>query len=409
MTHKPAYHQHETYQTRLKKVMDIRSLDVDPYPHKFDPTHDTRALLEAYTDPAHGHSEDAASGTTDSATISGRLILLRAMGKNIFAHVQDHTGKIQVMFNRDLTRVEGYDPENSGVTQPPSHLKFLEKKLDLGDIIGIEGHLFFTQKGEITLFAKKVTLLCKTLLPLADKHAGLANKEQRYRKRWLDLISNQDVRETFRLRSRILRTIRHSLEEQAFVEVETPVLQSLYGGAEARPFTTNLHALDQDMYLRISLELPLKKLIVGGMNRVFEMGRVFRNEGIDRNHNPEFTLLEAYAANWDYHDMMKFVEDLFELVAKSCCGTTQIPYGEDDQGNPLYLNMKAPWPRLTMKDALKQHAGIDVDPLSDEEMRKMLDENEEVSIKDLKDMSRGLLISNLFEAEVEEKLTTNCL
>ena len=188
----------------------------------------------------------------------------------------------------------------------------------------MEGHLFYTQKGELTVYAKKVTLLCKTLLPLAEKHSGLHDKETRYRKRWLDLISNEDVRNTFLIRSRILSLLRKYFEEHGFCEVETAVLQSIYGGAEARPFVTKFNSLNQEMFMSISLEIPLKKLIVGGMNKIFEIGRVFRNEGIDRSHNPEFTLLEAYASHWDYNDMMACMENLVEMLALELHGTTKL-------------------------------------------------------------------------------------
>lgn len=397
------YQQQEEFQNRKRKLKEIRDLGIEPYPHRFDPTHGTQALHQEFDQAAIGHSEDAGAGTTPTATVAGRLMLFRSMGKNAFAHIQDDTGRIQIMFNRDLTVVEGYTPQAQN-GEELSPLKFIEKKIDLGDIIGIEGHLFHTNKGELTLFAKKVTLLCKTLLPLADKHSGLADKELRYRKRWLDLISNNDVQETFRNRSRILQFLRKYLEEQGFLEVETPILQSIYGGAEARPFETKLHALDQEMFLRISLEIPLKKLVVGGMNRIFEIGRVFRNEGIDRNHNPEFTLMEAYAAYWDYNDMMVFVENLFEQVTKLLYGKTQITTKHPETGEPLELDFKAPWPRLTMKDSLKKFSNIDVDNLDDAEMRKLLLDSGHCDPKKLKVMTRGLLVAALFAVNVEHHL-----
>ncbi|WP_068470209.1 lysine--tRNA ligase [Candidatus Protochlamydia phocaeensis] len=405
MTKKPDYHEHEEFQNRLRKLTEIRQC-IDPYPPKYTPTHTTQQLHREYDQAQVGHSEDAAAGTTAPVCLAGRLVLFRSMGKNAFAHLQDETGRIQIMFNRDQTQLTGYPSNPSEAAEcESSAYKFIEKKIDLGDIIGIEGHLFHTHKGELTVFVKQATLLCKTLLPLADKHSGLADKELRYRKRWLDLISHLDVAQLFRTRSQILKQIRSYFDDNQFLEVETPILQSIYGGAEARPFKTELHALEQEMFMRISLEIPLKKLIVGGMNRVYEMGRVFRNEGIDRNHNPEFTLLEAYAAYWDYKDMMSFVENLFEKLAISLYGTTVVPYTPHEGAETTYVDMKAPWIRLSMKDSIKQYGNVDVDQLSDEDMRRMLEESGHCDLKKLKGLSRGLLIAALFEVLVEPHLT----
>lgn len=393
-TKEPGYFGSEEYMNRRRKLQELRDLGIDPYPHHFTPTSGLEALASEHSEAPLGGSEDAASGSTPEAKVAGRLVLFRAMGKNAFAHIQDETGRLQLMFNRDITRVSGYEGDSAG-----KPIKIVEKKFDLGDIVGVQGHLFRTQKGELTLFVHEVTLLCKSLLPLPDKHAGLADKELRYRKRWLDLISHQDVAATFRTRSRIMGIIRDYMQELRFLEVETPVLQSLYGGAEARPFETELHALQQHMFLRISLELPLKKLLVGGVERVFEIGKVFRNEGIDRTHNPEFSLLEAYAAYWDYNDMMVFVEKLYEKVALELFGSTLVPVNQE-----LSIDVKAPWPRLSMKGSLKQHADLDVDTLSDEQMRERLLKLEAGSPGELKDTPRGLLIGKLFEELVEPKL-----
>ncbi len=401
MTKKPDYHQHEEFQNRTRKLAEIRQAHVDPYPPKYSPTHKAELLHLEYDQASIGHSEDAASGSTISVCLAGRLVLFRSMGKNAFAHLQDETGRIQIMFNRDLTHVEGYAPDTEGDASP---YKFIEKKIDLGDIIGIEGELFHTQKGELTVFVKKFTLLCKTLLPLADKHGGLADKELRYRKRWLDLISHEDVAKIFRTRSLLLKEIRHYFDQFNFLEVETPILQSIYGGAEARPFVTKLNALDQEMFLRISLEIPLKKLLVGGIERVYEMSRVFRNEGIDRNHNPEFTLIEAYAAYWDYLDMMGFVENLFEQLALKLYGITKVPYTAHEGAETIHVDMKAPWKRFTMKESIKHYADKDVDALSDEEMRQMLTESGHCDPKKLQGLARGLLIAALFEVYVEPHL-----
>lgn len=400
---KPEYHQQDEFQNRTRKLADIRQHHIDPFPPKYTPTHSAEGLMKEFDQATLGHSEEAGEGKTQPVCVAGRLILFRSMGKNSFGHIQDEKGRIQIMFNRDLTKLVGYQPDPNA-PEPTSDYKFIEKKIDLGDIIGIEGHLFRTNKGEITIFAKNVTLLCKTLLPLADKHSGLADKELRYRKRWLDLISNPEVVQQFRIRSQIVQSIRRYFDEQQFIEVETPILQSIYGGAEARPFKTLLNALDQDMFMRISLEPSLKKLIVGGMHRIFEMGKVFRNEGIDRNHNPEFTLLEAYASYWDYQDMMVLVENLFEKLAIELYGTTKVPHKQDEEGEIIYVDMKAPWARLSMKESIKKYGNLDVDQLTDEQMRKMLLDSGHCDPKKLKNLSRGLLIAAFFEVHVEPHL-----
>lgn len=402
----PEYMTHEEFKLRSQKLADIRKLGVDPYPHKFTPTHTAEGLHQTYQGATIGHSDDAGAGTTPSVTVAGRLVLFRSMGKNAFGHIQDETGRIQVMFNKEITTVAGYQGSSGTEPEALTPMKFIEKKIDLGDIIGIEGNLFHTNKGELTIFAHTVTLLCKTLLPLADKHSGLADKELRYRKRWLDLITHLDVAKTFRTRSQILRLIRDYFESQDFLEVETPVLQSIYGGAEARPFITKLNALDQEMFMRISLEIPLKKLIVGGMNRVYEIGRVFRNEGIDRTHNPEFTMVEAYASYWDYNDMMRFVENLFEKLALAINGKTTITISnpEEPEAPPIELDLKAPWKRMTMKEAIKTYGKLDVDTMNEDQIRKLLKESGHIDLKKLPNLSRGLLIAALFEVYAEPHL-----
>ncbi len=403
MTSEPEYHSHEEFQNRVRKLADLRQLGLEPYPAKYNPEHRARLLEAEYEGQSIGDSEAAERDETPEVTVAGRLVLFRAMGKNAFGHIQDDAGRIQIMFNRDQTSLTGFQPD-PGQTELPTALKVIEKKLDLGDIIGVRGHLFRTHKGELTVYAKEATLLSKTLLPLADKHAGLADKELRYRKRWLDLISNPEVRDTFRLRSNALRLIREYFTSLNFLEVETPVLQSIYGGAEARPFVTKLNALDQEMFLRISLEIPLKKLLVGGLERVFELGKVFRNEGIDRTHNPEFTMLEAYAAYWDYNDMMAFVENLYEFLALKLFGTTKIPALKPGTDEPIEVDVKAPWKRLSMKESLQVYANVNVDDLSDEQMRKRLLDSGHVDPKKIASLSRGLLIGALFEVEVEPHL-----
>jgi len=395
----PEYHQHEEFRNRSAKLEQIRALRINPYPHSFSPTHQTEGLHSEYEEKSPGVSDDASAGTTPFAVIAGRLMLFRSMGKNAFAQLQDETGRIQVMFNRDLTKVTGL-VDNDEVTP----IKFIEKKLDLGDIIGIEGHLFRTHVGELTLLAKNVTLLCKTLLPLPDKHCGLADKGVRYRKRWLDLIINPEVVQTFKMRSKILQLIRAYMYALGYLEVETPVLQNIYGGAEARPFKTHLHALDQEMFLRISLEIPLKKLIVGGMGKIFEIGKVFRNEGLDRTHNPEFTMLEAYAPYVDYKDMMALTENLFESLARELFGTTKLKLAAESGGHEYEIELKAPWKRMSMQEAIAVYAHIDTATLSEQEMRLLLTEKTDIPFDEVKKAPRGLLIAKIFGELVEKHL-----
>ena len=391
----------DEYNLRLEKLEALKTFGLDCYPHTFQPTHDSAWLHAEFEQANVGNSDDAQNKSTPKVCVAGRMMLFRAMGKNAFAHIQDKSGRIQVMFSRDVTKVSGYSPEEGA--QSPSHIKLIEKKLDLGDILGVEGYLFHTQKGELTIFAETVTLLSKSLLPLPDKHSGLVDKEVRYRKRWLDLIVRSDIQKTFRDRSQILRLVRSFFDDLGFMEVETPVLQSIYGGAAAKPFMTHLNALEQDMFLRISLEIPLKKLIVGGLDRVYEIGKVFRNEGIDRTHNPEFSMLEVYAAYWDYNDMMRITETLFETIALALHNTTKVSVYDPETQSTTVVDMKAPWRRQTMKESIKEYAALDVDALSDDEMRKLLIE-EKMDPKELAKASRGLLMAHLFETKVEHKL-----
>jgi lysyl-tRNA synthetase class 2 len=390
---KPSYHKNEEFINRSKKLKELKDLGIDPYPYKYDISHTIKNFLSEYKDRDIGHSEDAFSGSTDTVKIAGRLVLFRAMGKNAFAQIQDESGRVQIMLNRDHTTMTGFDAKK---TDFPNALKFIEKKIDLGDIIGIDGNVFKTQKGEITVLVKELSLLCKSLLPLPDKHSGLADKGVRYRKRWLDLIARKDVLDTFIMRSKIIKIVRNYLDDLGFLEVETPVLQKVYGGAEAKPFKTHLNALHQDMFLRICIELPLKELLVGGMLRVYELGRAFRNEGIDKTHNPEFTSIEAYAAYLDYNDVMEIVENLFETVALKLFNDTKIKFKDH------VIDVKTPWIRISMKDSIKKYANIDVDSLSVEELKEKLKGKIEAST--LKNLKRGELMALIFEEFVEEHL-----
>ncbi len=390
------YLQSEEFLNRSRKLGEIRE-HLNPYPASWPVPETVQQLLDRMQKEQLGHSEEAESGATPHARIAGRIVLLRSMGKNCFLQIQEEEARIQLMFNRDHSKIAGLLAEESAI-------KFLEKKLDLGDIIGVEGNLFYTQKGELTLYVKELTLLCKTLLPLPDKHSGLQDKEVRYRKRWLDMLAHKQGLQTFVQRSKLLMWLRQFFHELNFLEVETPILQNFYGGAEAAPFITHLNALDkQQMFLRISLEPSLKKLIVGGHLRVFEIGKAFRNEGIDKTHNPEFTMIEAYAAYWDYKDMMRLVETLFETLALKLHGSTVVRCVQPKTGLEYDVDFKAPWKAISMKESLKVYAEIDVDAMSDEALcNKLL--TTELDPKEVKKATRGRMVALLFEEFVEQHL-----
>lgn len=389
----------EDFLLRSQKLQEIRELGIEPYPYEFSNRSSVESLLQEFSDKPLGDSEAAMNKTTPRVKFAGRLVLFRSMGKNAFGQLLDHSQKIQVMFNRDFTHVAGLS-KDAGI----SSIKFIEKKLDIGDILGIEGFLFFTHSGELTVLVETVTLLCKSLISLPDKHAGLSDKEVRYRKRWLDLICSQEVSNVFVQRSRIIKLIREYMDSQGYLEVETPILQSIYGGAEARPFTTELEALHTEMFLRISLEIALKKILVGGAPKIYEIGKVFRNEGIDRTHNPEFTMIEAYTAYMDYHGVMEFVENLVEYVVRSLNhGSTVITYSHWKEG-PQQVDFKAPWKRMTMKESIKEYGGVDVDLYGDAELREIVRTKTSLPEESFIKASRGALVALLFDELVSENL-----
>jgi lysyl-tRNA synthetase, class II len=397
--HTPDYHNFEEFKNRNLKLEEIKQMGIDPFPAVAKFENRAKEIHDLYLDKPVGHSDDAMAGVTPYVKMAGRLKLFRSMGKNAFAQIKDATGMMQIMFNRDQTEVEGFDRQKHPETTP---LKFIEKKIDLGDVIGVEGYLFRTQMGELTVLVKKFVLLTKTLLPLPDKYAGLTDKGVRYRKRWLDLISNDEAFETFKIRSRMTYLLRKAMHGYGFMEVETPVLQNLYGGAEARPFTTHLNAQNQDMFLRIALEIQLKKLIVGGYERVYEIGKVFRNEGIDRTHNPEFTMMEAYAAYFDYNDMMRLTEHIFETIAIDLFGTTKLKVTKDDKD--YEIDVKGPWKTISMIDAIKVYEHIDVMSLSDDQLKSILKEKTDLKPEEFMNNPRGLLIADIFGELVEKHL-----
>ena len=313
--------------------------------------------------------------------IAGRLISKRVMGKASFGHVLDGTGSIQLYVSRDSLGEENY-------------AEF--KKYDIGDIVGVEGVVFTTKMGEISIHAEKMELLSKSLLPLPEKFHGLTNTDLRYRQRYVDLIANPEVKETFVMRSRIISAIRSFLDGEGFIEVDTPILNTIAGGASARPFVTHHNTLDIDMYMRIAPELYLKRLIVGGFEKVYEMGRLFCNEGMDPKHNPEFTTVELYEAYTDYHHMMDLTERLFEHIALTTKGTTEIVY----QGTPISL--ARPWKKMTMAEAVKEYTGIDFDATGDVEALKKQAEAVGVGLSD--NLTWGKLLYEVFDQKVEEHL-----
>ena len=316
-----------------------------------------------------------------TVSLAGRLMSKRIMGKASFGHIMDNDGRMQGYFSRDDMGVDEYQAF---------------KKLDVGDIIGIEGVVFKTKTGEISVHVKKVTLLTKSLLPLPEKFHGLRDPELRFRQRYVDLIANPEVKDVFVKRSKIISTIREVLDNKGFIEVETPVLNTLAGGANARPFITHHNTLDIDMYMRIATELHLKRCIVGGFEKVYEIGRQFRNEGMDTKHNPEFTTIELYQAYVDYNEMMNITEELYVAAAQKVCGSLNITY----QGTPLCL--KTPWERLTMVQAVKKYTGLDFD---NDSLDNLIAAGNKMGLDMAADTSWGNALYNIFDAFVEEKLT----
>ena len=344
---------------------------------KYEVTHLSTEAIKAFSD---NEEKLAESGETITVRVAGRMVAKRVMGKASFAHLLDSEGKIQLYVARDDLGEEAY----AGF-----------KKWDVGDIIGVEGILFRTRTGEISVHAKSAKLLAKSLLPLPEKFHGLTNVEQRYRQRYVDLIVNPEVKDTFIKRSRILSLIRSYLDSKGYLEVDTPILLPLEIGASARPFKTHHNTLDIDMYLRIETELYLKRLIVGGMHKVYEVGRIFRNEGMDPKHNPEFTTIELYEAFTDYYGMMDLVEELYKMLAREICGSTTITY----QGIEIDMNH---WERLTMAEAVKKYAGADYYAWnSDEDARAVA---KELHVEVPADATKGTVLVELFDAYVEDKL-----
>ena len=361
----------ELLRIRREKLSELQAAGNDPYAiTKYDQTHHTTDIKDNF---------DTMEGATVS--IAGRLMSKRVMGKASFCNVQDLKGNIQSYVARDSLGEEEYKAF---------------KKLDIGDLVGIKGEVFRTKTGEISIHASSVTLLSKSLQILPEKFHGLTNTDMRYRQRYVDLIMNGEAKTTFINRSRIISTVRRYLDAQGFMEVETPMLVTNAGGAAARPFETHFNALDMDVKLRISLELYLKRLIVGGLEKVYEIGRVFRNEGLDTRHNPEFTLMELYQAYTDYHGMMDLTENLYRYVAKEVLGTTTITY------NGIEMDLGKPFERITMLDAVKKYSGVDFNEIKTLEEARAVAKEHHVEYEERH--GKGDILNLFFEEFVEEHL-----
>jgi lysyl-tRNA synthetase class 2 len=361
--------------TRLDKVRALRDKGISIFPSSFDRQHTVLDIKTRYADITHDKSPELVS-------TAGRLYIVRNHGKTLFADLGDETGKIQLYIRKNDIGEEQFDLFS----------QFIER----GDIIGITGHVFRTKLGEITIWVDTFTLLCKAVCSLPEKFHGLTDVEKRYRQRYVDLIVNEESRQTFRNRSRIISLIRRYLDDNGFLEFETPILQPIYGGANARPFTSYHHFLDQKLFLRIAPELYLKRLIVGGFEKVFEIARNFRNEAVDTNHNPEFSMVEIYWAYRDFEDMMALTEDIVSSIVFEVLGTFEIPFGD------TRLNFEKPWKKLSMSDAVKEYAGIDIYAQPVEQLRNLARQHKLDDWE--KSTTHREFLVQFFEGLVEEKL-----
>ncbi|WP_342489247.1 lysine--tRNA ligase [Cytobacillus sp. FSL W7-1323] len=362
---------------RREKMNSLREQGVDPFGKRFDRTHQSQQLVEEYSKFEKEELEEKEI----PVTIAGRIMTKRGKGKAGFAHIQDLSGQIQLYVRKDAVGEEAYEVFTSA---------------DLGDIVGVSGVLFKTKVGELSVKAKQFELLTKALRPLPDKFHGLKDVEQRYRQRYLDLIMSEESKHTFITRSRIIQSMRRYLDDQGYLEVETPMMHAIAGGASAKPFITHHNALDMELYMRIAIELHLKRLIVGGMEKVYEIGRVFRNEGVSTRHNPEFTMIELYEAYADYRDIMRLTENLIAHIAEEVLGSTTVQYGEYE------INLKPEWKRLHMVDAVKEYTGVDFwKETSVDEARALAKEH---GVEITEHMQYGHIVNEFFEQKVEEKL-----
>ena len=367
-------------QQRQQKLERLRARGTNPYPNRYHRSHTAEEAVALLKQNEEGSTEK------EKVSLAGRIMAIRRMGKSTFADIRDGSGKIQLLF-QDIDRFD-------------EKLRELIKDLDIGDILGVEGNLFRTKSGEPTVGVNNFTLLAKSLQPLPEKWHGLSDVDTRYRQRYLDLISNPEAKETFKIRSQVINAIRQFLDQRGFIEVETPVLQSSAGGALARPFITHHQALDQDFYLRIAPELHLKRLIVGGLDKVYELGRIFRNEGISTRHNPEFTMMESYEAYADYNDVMKMLEEMVSQVSQKVLGTTKVQFGKDA------IDLKPPWPRLSLREAVKKYSGIDFVkyPTADGLRDRMRPRMKELELEVDPDKNWARLVDELLDTFVEPNL-----
>ncbi|MCL6600860.1 MAG: lysine--tRNA ligase [Alicyclobacillus macrosporangiidus] len=367
----------DLYQTRINKLRELESRGIDPFGHRYEVTHHAADILAFGADKSKEELDEIGL----RVRIAGRMMVRRGHGKATFAVLQDRTGSIQIYAKYDVLGKDMYE---------------VFQLLDLGDFLGVEGPVFRTNRGEITVLAESITVLAKSLRPLPEKWHGLKDVERRYRQRYLDLIVNPDVRETFIARSKIVQAMRRFLDDRGFLEVETPTLHTVASGAHARPFVTHHNALDMTLHLRIALELHLKRLIIGGLERVYEIGRVYRNEGVSTRHNPEFTMLELYQAYADFHDIMDLTEDMIRYIAQEVNGTLEIPYGDE------VVHLDGPWARRHMVDLIREHTGVDFWGVHSTEEARALAAAHGVNITP--GMEYGHIVNEFFEQKVEDKL-----
>ena len=369
--------ENELLRVRLQKLERLRARGIDPYPHRYDRTHTARDAISFFQSCQEQRGGDV---RTESVAVAGRMVAFRDMGRAAFADLLDSSGRIQILFQRNVLE-DAYN---------------ILKDLDIGDWLGVRGPLFRTRTGEITLEVHELTVLCKSLRPLPEKWHGLSDVEIRYRQRYLDLISNDEARRVAILRSRVVSSMRSFMDNRGFIEVETPILVPVAAGGMAHPFMTYYNALDRDLYLRIATELYLKRLIVGGLEKVYEIGKAFRNEGVDFYHNPEYTMMESYEAYADYNDVMRMVEEMAHAVAQEVLGASLVEFDGDR------IDLTPPWPRLSLRDEIRKHTGIDF--LEHRDVESLRTEMQTAGVDVSQQASWGALLDKLISSKVEPNL-----